>query len=353
MKSDYKFFNGSKLLPIDNFFHNVLYDKKNGYYSSRQPFGSKGDFITAPKISNLFSEIITVWIVSAWEAFKKPKKFNIVELGPGDGSFIKNFLKVSKCFPEFDKAKNIYLFEKSKLLRDIQKNNIKNNEVKWVDNFQKIKNGPVICFGNEFFDAIPIKQFKRQKKKLLEKYFQIQKDFTIRERFRNARKIDVKSINSYKTLKNLKFIEFPKKGFYQLKKMIRKILNSNGCILLIDYGYLRPNNQDTLQSVLKHKKNYILSNLGKADVTSQVNFKLLSEFFKKNKLSVKNITTQKEFLINMGIQERAEIISKKMTFGEKSNLYLRLKRLLSPKLMGDLFKVILAYKSNHKNFLGF
>ena len=135
--------------------------------------------------------------------------------------------------------------------------------------------------------------------------------------------------------------------------MIRKILNSNGCILLIDYGYLRPNNQDTLQSVLKHKKNYILSNLGKADVTSQVNFTLLSEFFKKNKLSVKNITTQKEFLINMGIQERAEIISKKMTFGEKSNLYFRLKRLLSPRLMGDLFKVILAYKSNHKNFLGF
>ena len=123
--------------------------------------------------------------------------------------------------------------------------------------------------------------------------------------------------------------------------------------MLIDYGYLKSNNHDTLQSVFKHKKNKILKNLGKADITSQVNFKLLSEFFLNNNLRVKKIITQKEFLEKMGIVERANILAKKMKFREQSDLYLRLRRLLSPSLMGNLFKVILAYNHSTKDYFGF
>ena len=94
-----------------------------------------------------------------------------------------------------------------------------------------------------------------------------------------------------------------------------------GGLLLIDYGYLKSNNQDTLQSVMKHKKNNILENLGKADVTYQVNFNLLNEFFLKNKLRIKKIITQKEFLEKMGIIRRAEILSKRMKFREQSDLF--------------------------------
>ena len=165
--------------------------------------------------------------------------------------------------------------------------------------------------------------------------------------------MNINTIKSYKTLKNLKFIEFPKLGFQELKKMTKKISKLKGCILMIDYGYLRPNNQNTLQSVMKHQKNSLLNNLGKADITSHVNFSLLNEFFLKNNFEIKDIITQKQFLENMGILERAKIIAKKMKFSEQSNLYLRLKRLLSPKLMGNLFKVILAYKLSNNNFAGF
>ena len=122
--------------------------------------------------------------------------------------------------------------------------------------------------------------------------------------------------------------------------------------MLIDYGYLKPNNQNTLQSVFKHKKNSILNNLGKADITSHVNFGLLNEFFLKNNLKVKKIVTQKEFLEKMGILERAAIIAKKMKFKEQSDLYLRLRRLLSPRLMGSLFKVIFAYNHKTNNYSG-
>ncbi len=353
MKSNLKFFKNSKSLPVDKFFKNVLYDKKNGYYNSKLPFGSRGDFTTSPKISTLFSEMIAVWIISTWEIIGKPKKINIVELGPGDGSLIKVFLNVFKRFPEFNMSKKIYLFEASNLLRNLQKKNIRNADVKWINNFKSIKEGPVIFFGNEFLDAVPIKQFKRKKNFLYEKYFTIQKNFKILEIYKKASKKDTILVNSFKVLKKLNFIEFPKEGYILLRKIIKKILRLNGCLLLIDYGYLKTNNQNTLQSVIKHKKNFILKNLGNADITSHVNFPLLKEFFLKNNLKVKKTIFQGEFLKNMGIIERANIISKKMKFNEQANLYLRLKRILSQKSMGSLFKVILAHKFKTNNFFGF
>ena len=122
---------------------------------------------------------------------------------------------------------------------------------------------------------------------------------------------------------------------------------------MIDYGYLKPVNHNTLQSVIKNKRNSLLSNLGKADITSHVNFALLKEFFLKNKLKTKKVVSQKEFLNNMGILTRAQIISKKMKFKAQADLYLRLRRLMSPKLMGELFKVILAFKFKNSNYFGF
>ena len=353
MKTSLKFFKKQKSLPVDKFFQNVLYDKKNGYYSTKQPLGKEGDFITAPKISNLFSEIIAIWIISTWEVFDKPKNFNIIELGPGDGSLMKVLLKVFENFTEFNAAKKIYLYEESSLLKNLQKKNIGNNKVKWIKTFKDINNGPVIFFGNEFFDAIPVKQFKNKKGFLFEKYYTIDKSKKIKVIFKKALKKDVLSINSFHSLKKLKFIEFPKFGFMELKKIIKKILKTKGCLLMIDYGYLKTNGQNTLQSVMRHKKNNLLNNLGKADITSHVNFELLNEFFVKNNLKVKKIVSQQEFLKSMGILERAEILSKKMKFKDQSNMYLRLKRLLSPNLMGNLFKVSLAYKSKSSKFFGF
>ena len=353
MKSNSKFFKKKKSLPVDEFFQNVLYDKKDGYYAFKEPFGKKGDFITAPNISNLFSEIIAIWIISVWQIFGKPKNLNIVELGPGDGSLTKTLLQVFKKFPDFNAAKKIYLYEISNFLKNIQKKNIKNNQVKWIKNFKNLNSGPVIFFGNEFFDAIPIKQFKKKNDFLFEKYYTLNKNNKIKETFKKVSKKEILNINSYKSLSNLKFIEFPKYGFLELKKIIKKISKTNGCLLLIDYGYLRPNNQNTLQSVLKHKKNKLFNNLGKADITSHVNFTLLREFFKNNDLKVKNIVSQQKFLRSMGIIERAEIIAKKMKFKDQSNMFLRLKRLLSPSLMGELFKVTLAYKSKTNKYYGF
>ena len=353
MKTEKVFFKKSKVIPIDKFFSNVLYDKKLGYYNSKIPFGKEGDFVTSPKISNIFSEIIAIWMISCWETFGRPKNLNIVELGPGDGSLTKILLRTFKKFPEFNSIKKLFLFEKSIYLRKIQKKNILDKGVKWIDNFDNLKKGPIIFFGNEFFDALPIKQFKKIYNSLYEKNYTLNQKFEIEEVFKKASQQDKKMIKNFKTINKLKFIEFPKLGFNELKKISKKISELQGCILIIDYGYLKPNNQNTLQSVIKHKKNKLLNNLGKADITAHVNFSLLSEFFIKNNLKIKNIITQKNFLESMGILERAKIIAKKMKFTEQTDLYLRLQRLLSPKYMGNLFKVILAYNFKDNNFTGF
>jgi cyclopropane-fatty-acyl-phospholipid synthase len=262
-------------------------------------------------------------------------------------------LKSFKKFPEFNSIKKVFLFEKSNFLKKIQKKKIGRNNVKWINNFNVIKKGPVIFFGNEFFDAIPIKQFKKIKNSFFEKNYILDKNFRIKKVYKKASISNIKILKSYKTINNLKFIEFPKLGFQELTKIIKKIYKLKGCILLIDYGYFRANNQNTLQSVMNHQKNNPLKNLGRADVTTHVNFKLLNEFFIKNNLKIKDLISQKEFLENMGIIERAKIVAKKMKFTEQSDLYLRIQRLLSPRYMGELFKVILAYKFDNNNFAGF
>ena len=345
----------NKKIPVDELLERALYEPKSGYYNNRIPFGKKGDFITSPTISNLFSEILGVWIISTWEKLKKPKKFNLVELGPGDGSLTKVLINTFKRFPEFNKSKKLFLYEKSILLKKIQKKKINNKNIKWIKSFNQIKNGPIIFFGNEFFDAIPIKQFSQNNDQFLEKCYILGKE-GLKEVYKKASDVDISFLKSFKVLKGQKFIEYPKLGFHELDKIVKKISKHSGGILLIDYGYLNPNNQNTLQTVMKNKKvklNRLMNNLGKADITYLVNFNLLKEYFELKNLKVKNIVTQKFFLEKMGIIERAKILEKNMNDNQKNNMFLTLERLLDKKFMGELFKVIFAFKSKELGFLGF
>ena len=148
-------------------------------------------------------------------------------------------------------------------------------------------------------------------------------------------------------------IKNPKKGIKELNWMIKKIKDQGGGVLLIDYGYLNNNNKNTLQSVKSHKKNDIFNKVGDADITSLVNFGLLKNYFYEKKIKVSKVVSQSFFLKKLGILNRAEIISKNMSFREKSKLYFRLQRLLDSRYMGELFKVIFAYKSKKKITLGF
>ena len=353
MTSISKFFPKSKEIPIDKFISNLLYNKKYGYYSKKIPFGKNGDFVTAPEISFIFSEILALWVISFWEHLNKPKIFNLVELGPGSGRMNQTLIKVFKKFPQFFKSTNIFLYEKSKKLKNLQKKILSCENVKWINSFESIKSGPVIFLGNEFFDAIPIKQYEKINNKYYEKYIKLENNLKIKS---ILQKTDLKTINQLKKLKlhrNQSFIEFPEQGLKELNLIINVIKRLNGGLILIDYGFLKQKGINTLQSVKNHKKNILFNNLGSADITSLVNFGLLKDYFKQKKLKTNAVVTQEFFLKKMGIIDRAEIISKKMSFKDKSELYFSLQRLLGPKQMGELFKVIFTFKLKKKFSTGF
>ena len=353
MTSTNKYFSKSKKIPLDKFITNLLYNKKFGYYSKKIPFGKNGDFITAPEISFIFSEMLALWVISFWEYLNKPKIFNVVELGPGSGKMNLALIKVFKKFPEFFKSTNIFLYEKSENLKNLQKKILSAEKIKWINNFNSIKSGPIIFLGNEFFDAIPIKQFKKVNKKYYEKYIRLENDSKIKTFLQKTSLRTLKQLKKLKLLRNQSFIEYPKQGLKELDLIISVIKRLNGGLILIDYGFLKQEGIDTLQSVRNHKKNIVLNNLGNADITSLVNFNLLKTYFKQKKLKTNNIVTQEFFLKKMGIINRAEILSKKMSFKEKSKLYFSLQRLLNPNQMGELFKVIFTFKLKKKFSTGF
>jgi len=353
MKSINKYFKKPQTIALDTFFSEILYKKDLGYYQKNNPFGKDGDFVTSPSISFLFSEMLAIWIINYWENLAKPKKINIVELGPGNGELFKVLINTFKKFPNFFNSSNLFLYEKSKNLTQIQKKKLDSNKVQWISSLDKIKKGPVIFLGNEFFDAIPIKQFQKSKKTIYEKFIKINKNFKIKTVFKKASKNDVLLLQKYRLFNKNLFVEFPKLGLNELKPIIKKIKKLDGGLLLIDYGYLKTKNISTLQSIKSHKKNDIFRNIGNADVTSLVNFDLLKNYFSKNSLNVSKIVPQSYFLKKIGILTRAEIVGKHMTFKEKSDLYTRLERLLSHKYMGKLFKVIFAYTGQKKSLIGF
>ena len=343
-----------KSIPLDQFINISLYDKNFGYYIKKNPFGKDGDFITSPLISNLFGEMLGVWCVAYWEYIGKPKKFIVVELGPGDGTLCEDILKTFKKFKKFYKSLEINLLEISVKLKSIQKKKINNKKVKWIQKIDELNHGPIVFIANEFFDALPIKQIYKKKNKFYEKYVSItSNNKKIKFLNKKANTNLMKKIRSLNLISNGNTIEYPIESLKFLKSIAKKINKFDGGLLAIDYGYLKKKNNNTLQSVKKHKYIDSLFEPGHSDITSHINFNLFNEVLKKDNLDVKKITTQNQFLRKIGIIERANILSKKMTFKEKANMFYRLRKLLDYNEMGDIFKVLFAQKKGKKFSLGF
>ena len=214
-------------LSLDKFINLSLYNKKFGYYMKKNSFGKKGDFITAPNISRLFSEMIAIWIVSFWKSLGSPKKFNLVELGAGNGEMMKVMIESFQNFPIFLNSCNFIIHEKSPSLIKIQKKKLFRTKVSWISKINNIKKKPSIFIANEFFDSIAIRQFKKKDNVWFEKFVNFQ---NYDEAFFFEKKIDIKKIEKkikFKISHNQNFIEYSKQGLDYLKnisQIIKKIL---------------------------------------------------------------------------------------------------------------------------------
>ena len=340
-------------LPLDKFINFSLYNKNHGYYMKKSRFGYEGDFTTAPNISRLFSEMMAIWIISFWQSLGSPKKFNLIELGAGNGEMMKIIIESFKNFPIFLNSCNFVIHEKSPSLIKIQKKKLIKTKIKWISKISEIEKKPSIFIANEFFDSLAIKQFRKKRNIWFEKFVNCKDSKNI---FFLDKKTDIKKFEKkihFQIFKDQNFVEYSELGLSYLKEISKIIKKKSGGLLLIDYGYTEKKMRDTLQGVTDHKFAKILDNIGNIDITHNISFNLFKKYTEKLGGLSNNLTTQKKFLIKMGIKERAEIISRNKNFSKKADIYYRLKRLVDEKQMGDLFKVMLIKNQNNKFRLGF
>ncbi len=340
-------------LPLDEFINLALYDKNTGYYMKKNPFGKSGDFITAPNITRLFSEIIAIWTITFWKSIGSPKQFNLLELGAGNGEMMKVIDETLKNFPECYNACNFIIHEKSNFLINEQKKNLNSKKFSWLVNLEKLNTNPTIYLANEFFDAIPIKQFFKKKDGWIERFVNLNNPK--KAEFKEE-KIDIEKIEKnlkFKISKNQNIIEYSPEAFKYLKIICDLIQKNNGGMLIVDYGYADSKMHETLQAINNHKHSNILENIGDSDITHNINFhafeKYINQFTKIDSI----FTNQKKFLTSMGIVQRAEMISKNIAFSKKADLFYRIRRLIDEKQMGELFKVMLIKKKNNNFKTGF
>ena len=332
-------------LPINKYMETCLYHPEFGYYMKKNPIGKQGDFITSPEISQVFGELVGIWLVNAWKTLGEPESFNLLELGPGKGTLIKDIWRSTMVFPEFQNAAELVLFEKSNVLRKIQNHNLRKVPVEWVNDLESITKKPIICFSNEFFDALPVRQFTMKNQTVLEKKVSLNKNKEIQFEFFEVNR-DCKIITEENNLTEGTIIERSDLQFEILKCLCEKLKNNRGCLLIIDYGS-ELGQVDTLQGMHRNKYCDFLAKPGEVDLTSHVNFGLISGYAKSFKVKPSKLITQKVFLTKMGIFERFKKLTSSLNENEKNYQTKTLNRLVSEDQMGNLIKV-LAIQSNNE-----
>ncbi len=298
---------------------------EHGYYQSGNPFGAAGDFTTAPEISQMFGELLGLWLVQMWQDLGAPEAFSLVELGPGRGTLMADILRVAKAQPDFLAGAKVFLLESSEKLRQQQQAALGGHAITFLQQLDDLPEAPVLLVANEFFDALPIRQFVRNdfgwQEKLISPGLRETLGKTIQAPDLDRRFPDIATGNVVE-------INETTEAFADV---ITKLVKANsGAALIIDYGDMHGYG-DTLQAISSHRFTDPLEAPGAADLTAHVRFSDLVhddiEFA---------FTTQGEFLRHLGINARKDALeaSSGRSFNAEMN------RLIDDAEMGRLFKVL-------------
>ena len=336
-------------LSISKFMEICLWDSDEGYYSKKQIIGKKGDFITSPELSQTFGELIGAWSLSYHLNKFKDKKLTLLELGPGKGTLMSDALRAISKIKKSKIETEAYLLEKSSILKSIQQKKLLGFNVKWINDIKKMPAKPLIIIANEFFDALPINQ-----------YVKVESGW-------RERKIAIKNNKFYITLdkKIMRFktnyfdntpiegvIEYSFDSVKILSVICEHVKNFGSIALIIDYGETFGFG-DTLQAVRSHTPESILDNPGESDLSSHVNFSILAKVALERGLFVSPIIEQFKFLKNLGIENRLERLIELNTEKKIESEINGIKKLIDPKSMGALFKVLAIFDSKVSNIEGF
>ncbi|MCG7391869.1 class I SAM-dependent methyltransferase [Microvirga sp. ACRRW] len=308
------------------------------YYATRDPLGVEGDFTTSPEISQMFGELIGLWMLEVWNAMGRPDPVHLVELGPGRGTLMADLLRATKLLPDFASAAQVHLVETSPALRQKQQDTLASTglPVHWHERLDDVPEGPMLLVANEFFDALPLRQFIATERGWCERLVGIENEnliFGLRAEAAQA---------LGQPLKIGDVLEWPAMSVDIMQHLARRIARDTGAVLIIDYGYWGPAFGDTLQALKAHAYVDPLELPGEADLTTHVDFHHLAKTASAHDLQVHGPGTQGDFLTALGIEARASSLKKRATPAQSAEIDTALTRLTERGEigMGKLFKVL-------------
>lgn len=311
-------------LTVRAFQDLALFDATDGYYTNSHVIGRQGDFITSPEISQVFGEIIALSFINHWHQIGCPDRVLLAELGPGRGTLMADMIRTFKQFPDFWKSLSIFLVEICPTLMQQQKL-LLNNDITHIPTLSVAPESDVtFIIANEFFDALPIEQF-------------IIDPSTQKRRERLITYTPNDGLHFIPHAPHEHIIETSEASLDVANEIKRRLSISQGMALIIDYGdNYNQRTGDTLQAIYQHQRVSIFNHIGQADLSHQVDFHTLQQLMAPLPTT---LTTQGDFLIQNGMNERTEYLAQK-----NPNMAAQLRtgtaRLTTPSAMGSLFKVL-------------
>jgi len=319
-------------ITLADYMAEALLHPTLGYYTTRTPFGTAGDFITAPDISQMFGELIGLSLAQAWLDQGSPTPFVLAELGPGRGTLMADILRATAKVAGFAQAAEVHLIEASPTLRAEQASRVC---ATWHDTVTTLPDLPLFLVANEFFDALPIRQFHRDAAGWRE--LQIGADVTAGlsapapVALLDHRLEDTKAGDIVETCPALSAIT---------AQIAQRIADHGGAAIIIDYGDWRSLG-DTLQAMQNHAPVDPFANPGLADLTAHVDFEAIANAAAPAKYT--RLTQQGVFLERLGITARAQGLADKLSGAALDAHIAAHRRLTHPAEMGSLFKVLGLY----------
>lgn len=329
-------------MPVFDYMGLCLGDPEHGYYMAREPFGAGGDFVTAPEVSQMFGEMIGAFLVECWERLGRPAPFQLVEFGPGRGTLMADILRVAKRVPAFVAAARLTLVETSPRLRAAQAKTLEGAALRpaWADRAEDLPAGPMIAVANEFFDALPIRQFQRADGAWRERVVGLDDDGVLAFGLGSTALPEMGLPEGLRAAAEGTIVEVAPVGVSIMSGLAARIAASGGVLLAIDYGYAGPAFGDTFQAVRSHAHVDPLVAPGEADLTAHVDFTALASAAMRAGATVAGPTTQGDFLLELGLAERAGRLGADKDDATRAEIVSQVERLVGPEEMGTLFKVM-------------
>ncbi len=329
-------------LTIADFMTEALLHPRFGYYTTRDPLGARGDFTTAPEVSQIFGELIGLWCADAWQRMGRPAPVILAELGPGRGTLMADALRALKIAPEFRRALSLHLVETSPVLRAAQRAALGPASPAWHDSIATLPDGPLILIANEFLDALPIRQLLRGETSWHERLVALDADG---ERLAFAADAAPSAAAALvppglRAAAPGSLCEIRPAALSLAAGLGARLMRQGGVALFIDYGYWPSACGDTLQALAGHRRRAVLDNPGAADLTAHVDFETLAAAARAAGARVWGPVPQGRFLAALGLAERAAALLARARPEQVAAIESGCQRLIDPAEMGTLFKAL-------------